>query len=173
MPEFKFQIPPTPTEITAALIETTADDILENVLLNYVLSIQKCAPESSASLPTALQAHYVAFLVDAEVLNGGFNQLFFNAPEVAAAAPDAFQYFGLEKAASLARRACQLHESVRPRLEAARRDGTIEAFMDTYDESPFQVLDGLYAAAEGEFRDARLYFIRAHADEFLHPRREG
>jgi hypothetical protein len=75
VPTFEFILPPTPEAITAELFASTSDDILENVLLNYVLDVQQRFPDLLGELPVALQAHYVAFVVDAEVLNGGFNQL--------------------------------------------------------------------------------------------------
>jgi hypothetical protein len=44
---------------------------------------------------------------------------------------------GMKEAAHLAQRARRLYEAVRPRLEAAHADGTIEAFMGTYDGARF------------------------------------
>src|SRR5262245_7916457 len=108
MPPFEFRIPPTPDAITPELLATTSEDILESMLLNYVLAVRRDAPEVAESLPIGLQAHHIAFLVDGEVLNGGFNQLLFNAPEIAEAAPAAFEHLGMREAASLACRAWQL-----------------------------------------------------------------
>ena len=41
------------------------------------------SPDTGEDLPSALLAHDIAFVLDCEVLNGGFNQLFFNHPEMA------------------------------------------------------------------------------------------
>jgi len=149
---FEFTPPPTPEAITETLLLTTSDDILESVLLNYVLMLQDRDPQIAADLPSGLQAHYVAFVLDGEVLNGGFNQLLFNSPELAEVAPEALTYLEMPAAAAIAQRAWQLYEEVRPRLEAAAEADTIEAFMATYDESPFGVLDSAYANRESDWR---------------------
>jgi hypothetical protein len=92
MTDFDFTVPPTPEAITSDLLAATADDVIENVLLNYVLDVLQHRPDTAEDLPIALQAHYLAFILDCEVLNGGFNQLFFNHPEMADDAAEAFQY---------------------------------------------------------------------------------
>lgn len=168
MSSSELQRPTTPNAITSGLLDSTPDDVLEYVLCNYVGALMGRA-EALASLPPGLQAHYIAFTVDAEVLNGGFNQLFFNAPELAKAAPLAFEHLGMHDAAGLATRACELYESIHPRHIAARQAGTMEAFMATYDEQPFEALDAEYASGEDRFRDERLRYVRAHPQEFVHP----
>src|SRR5690349_15416669 len=134
MTPFDWSPPPMPIALTAELFVSTPDDILENVLLNYVLDTQQRFPELVEQLPVALQAHYVAFMVDAEVLNGGFNQLMFNSPEIAKVAAEAFRYLEMPSAADIAERAWKLYENALPGLTAAQKSGTIEAFMETYGE---------------------------------------
>jgi hypothetical protein len=160
--------PPIPEAITHDLLTTTSDDIVEDVLINHVLHIMEHRPDVLEHLPPALQAHYVAYMVDCEVLNGGFNQLFFNKPAMVEDAAEAFEFLGMDEAASLASRASELYRGVRSRHDAARREGTLEAFARTYDESPFEELDNLYAERQETWRLQRLAYIRAHPEEFVH-----
>lgn len=68
--------------------------------------------ESIAALPPALQARYIAFIVDAQVLNGGFNQFFFNpSGALAPAAPAAFAQLGIPAAGDRVTRALALLEA--------------------------------------------------------------
>jgi Domain of unknown function (DUF4375) len=165
-----YSIPPTPRAITAELFASTSEDILENVLLNYVLDTRQRFPDQMRELPVALQAHFIAFTVDAEVLNGGFNQLMFNSPEIAEAAAEAFELLEMPTAAHIAERAWHLYESALPRLKAAQDAGTVEAFMETYQDRIFDEIDQEYSAAQDDFRAARLVFIRDHRERFFHER---
>jgi len=144
MTKFNIIVPSTPEAITSDLLAATSDDIIENVLLNYVLDFLQHRPDNAEDLPIALQAHYLAFILDCEVLNGGFNQLFFNHPEMADDATEAFQYLGMEQTSALVTKASELYQQVASRHEEARSAGTVEAFAKTYEGSTFAELDGLY-----------------------------
>jgi Domain of unknown function (DUF4375) len=170
MEPFDWSPPPTPPAVTAELFASTPDDILENVLLNYVLETQQRFPDLVECLPVALQAHYVAFMVDAEVLNGGFNQLMFNSPQIAEVAAEAFRYLRMPVAADMADRAWKLYEKAVPSLKAARQSGTVESFMETYREQLFDELDHQYASAQAAFRGDRLRYIREQPSQFFHSR---
>jgi len=167
------QRPPTPGALTRELIATAPYDVLEELLFSYVLAYHKKARTGPNTLPIGIQVHYVAFIVAGEVLNGGFNQLLFNAPDVAELAQGAFDHMGMSDAARLAERAWELFETVRPRLKAARSAGTLEAFMDTYKGAPFDALDSEYAKSEERFRAQRLAYIRSHPEEFVHGEETG
>lgn len=160
---------PDPSKVlTRSLIEATADDDLETTLLNYVTALQSQAPDRLDTLPAACQAHFIAFLRDGEVLNGGFNQFWFNSPDFAQDAAVALEFFEMPEASQLARKAAELYETVRPRHDAARSDGTIEAFLATYEGQPFQALDDAYSSRESEWREARIRYIRRHVESFVH-----
>lgn len=108
--------------------------------------------------------------MDAEVLNGGFNQLFFNPTgALVPDAPAAFTEIGIPEAADLVYRALALLGTHASALEAAIETGTIDAFMETYLDQPFSELDSEYGSAQEQFRLARLRFIRDQADAFTHP----
>lgn len=171
--DFEFKPPPKLSSLSPAVVAAVSDDELESAVVGYVLDHildTDREAESLSALPPALRAWYVAFVVDAEVLNGGFNQLFFNpSATLAPAAPTAFAQLGIPAAGDLVSRALALLESHAPALEAAHEAGTVDAFMETYLDQPFSALDGEYAAAEEEWRLARIRFLRQHAAALRHP----
>jgi len=169
MTNFDSSVPPTPDAITSDLLDATSDDVIEFLLLNYVLDVLQHRPDTAEGLPIALQAHYLAFILDCEVLNGGFNQLFFNHPEMAGDASQAFQYLGMDQVAALVTKTSELYQEVRSRHEAAKSAGTVEAFAKTYEGSPFDELDSLYWEQQDEWRLERIKYIRANPNLFLHP----
>jgi hypothetical protein len=111
---FEFEGPPSLHRLDPAVIGNLSDDVLESALVGYVVDRwTQYGGESQglAAMPSALAAWYVTFIVDGEVLNGGFNQLFFNASAGASpSAADAFETVGLPKAADIMRRALTLLE---------------------------------------------------------------
>jgi uncharacterized protein DUF4375 len=173
MTDFDFEPTPVPDHLDPSTIAGISDDVLESALVSYVVARWKelgGEAQALATMPSALRAWYVTFVVDGEVLNGGFNQLFFNASAGAGEdAPKAFETVGLPAGADLMRRARALLTDRGPALEDARREGTIEAFMDTYGDDPFGPLDAEYAEHEDEFRLGRIRFLRGHADAIRHP----
>lgn len=152
----------SPTEILAV-----SDDDLEYAVIHYVVADllrEVDGPEAIGAWPESLQAWYLTFMVDVEVLNGGFNQLFFNpSGALAHAAPWAFERLGHYEVAGLVSEALRLLEEHAPALEAAANAGTVDAFMETYIDQPFSDLDRRYAECENELRVARIRFLREHA----------
>jgi hypothetical protein len=151
------------------LLEATEDAELERLLVNYVFALQEHSPDRLDTLPEALQAHFTAFLMDVDVLNGGFNQFWFNSPGLAENAALALECLEMPEAARLASQAAALYETVRDRHDAARTNGSIEAFMATCKDSPSSALDAAYSSRESEWRHARISYIRRHLEEFTHP----
>ncbi|MCI0343020.1 MAG: DMP19 family protein [Planctomycetales bacterium] len=166
--------PPTPERITRALLTELPDETLEYSLTSYALA--QVGDDLSyenpkfRELPEGLQAYLVVAIVDGELGNGGFNQFFFNSSgQLGLGAPAAFEFFGLPNVAVLMRDALRLLVARAPILEDARRQGTMEAFMATYRDNPFEALDRKYYELEAEVRSACVRYIRAHPDQFLHP----
>jgi hypothetical protein len=156
--------PPKLERLSRETIGAIHDDDVEFSLLQYVVDHNlpsDSAVGAIAHLPEALRSWYIAFVVDAEVLNGGFNQFFFNpSGELARDAPQAFATLGLHEAGGLVQRALHLMESHAPALEQARKRGTLEAFAETYLHQPFSELDDLYCSNEEKWRLARIHFVR-------------
>jgi hypothetical protein len=171
--EFSFRPPPKLEQITPEALSAISDDEIEGSLVSYVVDLAPSEVnelEALDRLPDALRTWYVAFIVDAEILNGGFNQLFFNSSgALAPEAPAAFTALGIPEAGDLVDRALSLLEDHAPALEKAQEAGTIEAFMETYLDQPFEELDNAYAEQQEKWAEARLRFIRKHSSQFSQP----
>ena len=141
------------------------DDDVESALVDYLIRLPDVDPydrERVGRLPLGLRTWWVAFIVDAEILNGGFNQLFFNPTSaLAPLAPEAFDRLGIPAAATIFREAIDLLSAHAPALQRAAKDGTLEAFAATYTDQPFSRLDGIYTEGEATWREARLRWIRS------------
>ena len=157
-----------PIALTRSLIETTGDDHIEALLVDYVLGLRQRAPNRLDTLPVACQAYFIALTMDGQVLNGGFNQFWFNSPEFAADAAQALEFLELPEAAELARQASTIYETVRLKYDAARELGTVEAFVTTYEGAPFEALDDAYNSREAEWRQGRIRYLRQNTESFVH-----
>ena len=169
------ELPPPPKleRLSADVLATIHDDDLEFALLDYVVNHMLGdgdGLEQLADWPLALQAWYVAFVLDNEVLNGGFNQFFFNPSRaLAQAAPAALAQIGAPALGELVSRALMLFDSRASTWKAARETGTLEAFAETYGDEPFRELDDFYFEREEQTRLARLQFLRSQAPTLQHP----
>lgn len=165
--EFDIVPPPKLARLSPDALAGISDDEVESSLVHYVVDHmlgEGEGPDALARWPEGLQAWYITFVVDAEVLNGGFNQLFFNSSgALTPAAPWAFERIGAYAAADVVRRALELLARHAPALEAAADAGTPEAFLATYRDQPFAELDQRYGELEKELQSARLRFIREQA----------
>ena len=162
--DYSFTPPPKLEHISAETLARIPDDVVEYSLIEYVVdhSLPSGSPvDAVAHFPDALRSWYIAFIVDAEILNGGFNQLFFNpSGALAPDAPAAFVALGIPEAGALVQRALDLLEAYSPALEQAQKQGTVEAFASTYLEQPFSELDNQYSVKEEQWREARIRFVR-------------
>src|SRR5207249_7335365 len=89
--------------------------------------------------------------------------------QVGPSSAEAFAFFGLPLVADIVEEAMQIHVHRAPRLDGARDQGTIEAFMKTYQDDPFRSVSERYLALSDEIRSARIRHIRAHPELFVHP----
>jgi len=106
-------------------------------------------------------------VVDGEIRNGGFNQLFWNRYDLYAAdAIEGFRLIGAEEHARLVEDALKLFEAERPRLEPFYAEGTLEAFSQSCEQTGLDRLDDQWLFQALDFRPKRLSYIRAHPDEF-------
>jgi hypothetical protein len=170
--EFSFAPPPKLERLSAETLGAVGDDEIESSLVSYVGDLELDEANDPAALDRLsgpLRTWYVAFIVDIEILNGGFNQLFFNSSAVVTPeAPAAFAALGIPEAGDLVQRALALLDAHAPALEKAHEEGTIDAFMETYVDQPFEELDEAYSENEERWREARVRFIRERASEFSH-----
>ena len=165
-----FSQPPKLESVSPDALAAVSDDELEYALSAYVADRIADAGgkfDTIERLPPKLLTWYIAYIIDVEVLNGGFNQLFFNPTgQYASEGPSVFDEIGLPEARTIMTEALELLERHAPSLEAAAEEGTLEAFAKTYLDQPFDELDSRYAVKEEVWRLARIRYVRANASTF-------
>ena len=151
-----------------------SDEQLEESLIAYVTDIICAAPneiDALAAFPEAIQNWYPTAVLDIEVLNGGFNQFFFNSSSVyAETLPDACRKVGIPEVGALIAEGAGLLTNHAAALRAAERAGTIDAFFETYIDAPFEHLDDQYAVRQEEWHQRRVSYLRSVMDTLTHPR---
>lgn len=121
------------------------------------------------TLTKGQQAIYSIWVVEAEVNNGGFNQLYFNGYEdISVLAEEGFKNIGAINFSELIKRANEKYKEIKPELEKFD-DGTIESFSDSYDNNPLnQYDDKFYELYETEkLMDLIVKYIRDNKEEFI------
>ena len=137
-----------------------------------------------STLPPVLGDAYLAFLVWAEVGNGGFEQYFFNKGlELAELTVGAFERIGCRESSCIMKRAisaqkaceCQMQEKRREANHLLEQDEKAEAwnaFSSLYDAGRFASLDDAYDHLDKEHNSFWLNHVRQHLD-YLVPSAES
>jgi Domain of unknown function (DUF4375) len=163
---------PLPSKLDAAFLAATADDAVAGQVYDFALG--KIGANTSdeieilASLPVGVRNLYITSLVHFEVLNGGFNQFYFNSTrKFALVAPQAFEYFGAHTLAKIVRAANAQRSSESRVIRAVTRIRTMATFMESYRHSKLGPLDTQYAELQNTIGPLWVARIRATPQEFF------
>ena len=134
--------------LTKEILDTIPNNKLnQTVFDNIVLKMNKDLSndyEVIMKLSKGRQAIYSIWVIDEEVNNGGFNQLYFNGYEkLAKLAETGFLIIGAKKFADLTKKANQLFQRIKPDLDKYK-DGTLESFSESYKNNPLDKYDDEY-----------------------------
>lgn len=148
------------------------DEQLDRVILDYVFDRIDRSPEAKRdavlSLPSAFRTVYLSWLVEAEVLNGGFNQYFWNSSsDFADLTPAALTEIGSPEAARIMRQAIVTANAEWPITSRFREEGTVEAFIESYKHTRLNDYDGPFTSLAERFPALRLRYIRANEQAFV------
>jgi hypothetical protein len=159
-------------ELSPAVVESIEDDDLEQAIVDYVA--WKAEADGVADdallerLPPAITAVYATRLVEDEVANGGFNQLFFNRMRnLLERASVGYGRIGAPKHERIANAAIKRAIEATPALETAWQAQTMEAFSASYKLELFDDLDAAFDDLD-QTEDAsaiRIRYVRSHARE--------
>jgi hypothetical protein len=106
-------------------------------------------------------------IVDGEIQNGGFNQVFWNhADRYAQEAIEGFRLIGAEEHAALVQEGLVLFEKEWHKLEPFYAARTLKAFSESYAHTESDGLDKRWSKLP-DFRAKRTAYIRRHLDEFV------
>ena len=158
--------------LTPELLASVPDDELSDAILHHV--VLRMGNETTRkrevvrACPVGVRAVFATLLVDLEVNNGGFNQLFWNpSGEFAGDALAGYELMGAEDYASVMRAAIATWESEREILAPFHEEGTLEAFSESYQHTSLGDLDGRYYALNGRIAQIWSRFVRARPELFF------
>jgi hypothetical protein len=144
------------------LIQAIVDFIAIRIGKDWKHDVERVPP-----LGPGFSAVYFLSLLETEVNNGGFNQMFFNSGRQAVIhARKGAELAGLRKLSAIIDRALAIEESTREKAASARDTGTIEAFMATYEDADFEAVDDEYLALADGIEKPLIRFIRRNAQLF-------
>lgn len=162
---------PRPNDLRPETLHSIKDEDLDHALTWYVGEKMRDTGLSQEDVlrrePAALQSFYLVWLLEAQVLNGGFNQYFWNvSPELVGRTPQAVLDVGAGSVHDVLQSAI-----VRGRHEASMRNalkaqGTLQAFSDSYRHSKLDEYDKPFLNMVKDLRDRRVAYVRANSTAF-------
>jgi hypothetical protein len=158
--------------IEQRMLSLTKDEDLERAILDYVqsrLDEKSGEPvEIVAGLSKGFLTFYASWLVEAEVMNGGFHQYFWNSSsEFAEVTADALVALGDPIAAEMMGRALAAAIAELPTTKKYMSEGTLQAFSESAKRSKLNALDAEFCVRAENFPVLRLRYVRAHPDLFV------
>jgi hypothetical protein len=153
-------------------LRSIKDDDLEQALLDFIMAKLQARPGQDraviAELGPSFQAFYVSWLVEAEVMNGGFNQFFWNSSsQFAEQTPRALETIGAVQAAQVMRKALVVAASEASRRNEFKKRGSLQAFSESYQHTGLNELDGPFTKLAGEFSAKRVRCVRDNERDFV------
>jgi len=154
-------------------LKTISDEHLEQAIIDYILDYKiknnyEKEYEIITNLSNGFQYIYLTWILEAEVNNGGFNQYFYNTSTkftkevlIALKALNANEFY------KITNQAIELFNKVYEIHKKANKDGTLEAFLSTYEDSNLDTLDDEFYKYPENLSELRIKYIRTHVEEFL------
>ena len=182
------ELPPLPPEVLRAMEEHNnrkkysdfdlstlreiKDEHLEQAILDYLFAKLDAKPNQAryvlAGLAKGFQVFYASWLVEAEVMNGGFNQYFWNSSsEFAELTPAALTEIGDPVAAEMVQHALSIAVAEIPSMSMYKRSGTLQAFSESYKHTKLSDLDAPFCKRAEDFPALRIRYVREHPRLFV------
>lgn len=158
-------------ELNVEVIANIPDEWLIQAIVDFVgLSIDgdwEQAKQKMPSLGEGFSAVYFLSLLQTEVNNGGFNQMFYNqGHEAVVGAKRGANLIGAERLSSLLDSALELEVVHRTKMARVKEKRSLDAFMASYDDMDFTALDDEFFKEEKKITSAILSFIRKNGHLF-------
>ena len=170
----KFENRQIHTKLTAKIIEETPDDELEQVIIDYIgtkISDEDLEFSIVSEMSPGLQMIYSTWLLESEVNNGGFNQFFVNSSgKFAMMALKSLQLLGAKDFHSILQKAIDIFEIEKennPELQQLYEQGTVEAFLETYELTKLDKYDYKFYKLGDRLRGFKIKYVRSNPKEFF------
>lgn len=164
---------PRLTDLSPHSLRSQSGDDLDQALAAHVehaLAEVADRPAGLLALPRGLQLCYLSFLVEAEAMNGGLHQFFWNpSGEFAALVAPALRELGAIDAAALFEQAIEVAHSEAPRRQRLHAEGSWEAFALASSESFLRTFDQAFCELAQEFPTLRAALVRDREAMFSSP----
>lgn len=159
------------TSFDPSVLNQIKDEDLDQVVIEYVQSRLKERSGDQlnivSGLPRGFLVFYASWLVEAEVMNGGFHQYFWNSSsDFADVTADALTALGDPDAAAMMTRAISVAIAELPTTAKYMKEGTLQAFSESAQRSKLNSLDAEFCAHAAKFAALRIRYVRAHPDQF-------
>jgi hypothetical protein len=156
------------------VLASITDDALEQALLDYLFDrleqFQQDQDQAFAALSPQFRVFFCTWEVEAEVMNGGLNQYFWNSSgQNAERVPPALEELGDSVAADLMRQAIRTAIAELPEMSKFLKAGTLEAFSESYKHTSLNELDDPFCRRAEGFPALRLAYVRSQPEAFATP----
>ncbi len=156
------------------VLASIPDDALEQALLDYLFhrleQFQQDQDQAFAALSPQFRVFFCTWEVEAEVMNGGLNQYFWNSSgQNAERVPPALEELGDSVAADLMRQAIRTALAELPEMSKFLKAGTREAFSESYKHTSLNELDDPFCRRAEGFPALRLAYVRFQPEAFATP----
>ena len=157
--------------LDVATLQKIPDDELEQAIIDYVETKvngnYKEEPKMVRSLPEGIRAIYVTWWVESEVINGGFNQFFWNSHGVFAEdAVKGYEFLGAPEYAALMRQAIAVNLAEEPHMKKFRDQNSRESFSESYQHTKLTDIDNKFDKLGSGLRHTRIKVIREKPELF-------
>jgi hypothetical protein len=161
---------PQLASLTSSALGALPPDDLEVAVLGFVerqLAQSQDRVAALGELPRRLQVFYLSFLVEAEVMNGGFNQFFWNSSsEFAALVGPALRELGASEAAELFDQALSQAHDEAEQARPANRPRTLQTFSESYQHTGLNAFDEAFSRHAEGFPALRLQLAQRDPPAF-------
>jgi hypothetical protein len=157
-----------------SVLASISDEHLEQALLDYLFDrlegFNHDHDKTFAGLSPQFRIFFCTWEVEAEVMNGGLNQYFWNSSsQNAGRVPAALEQIGDPVAAELMREAIRIAVSELPEMAKYLKANTLEAFSESYKHTTLNELDTPFCSQAEGFPALRLAYVRSQPTAFVSP----
>jgi hypothetical protein len=161
----------TLTEISSEVLSALSGEDLDLAVYEYVerqLSQSSDRPAALGLLPRGLQLFYLSFIVEAEVMNGGLHQFFWNpSSEMVELIAPALRELQAKEAADIFEQAVIIADEEIPTYREREQGRLLEAYSESNAKSNLRKFDDDFCSYAEDFRALRASFIQSHKEQFL------
>jgi hypothetical protein len=159
-------------KLTQDFIMNGPDDQVQEMIVERVLAVIGDDWNEEVrivrALPRGPRMVYTTRMLQAEVLNGGFNQYFWNSSgRLAEDALASYRLIGAKLHAKLLEEAMEQRRIEEPEMKRLRETGTQQAFSESYKHTKLGAFDRRFRGLGENADRMRMDYIRSHPQEFL------